>query len=124
MLSTQGGVEGHHQGKAGHQPQGGVGLVTIAVRFRDHLVGDHKQHGACGQPQPYRVGDGHAAGEADPSRAPRGSSKPLAMATNTATQGLNPAAHMASATASPSGMSCRAMAVVNGSPTDISPERS
>ncbi len=56
-----------------------------------------------------------------PSRAPRGSSRPLPMATSTASGGRKPAAHMASATANPSGMSCRAMAVVSGSPTDMSP---
>ena len=46
---------------------------------------------------------------------------PLAAATPTDSAAENPAVRSASATASPSGMSCSAIAVVSGSPTLMSP---
>ncbi len=47
-----------------------MGLVAVAVRFRDHLVGDHEQHGAGGQPEADGIGDGHPAGETDAEQGP------------------------------------------------------
>ncbi len=69
---SQRGIQRHHQGESDHEAQSGVGLMAIAVGFGDHLVGDHEQHGAGGEPEPHGVGDGHAAGESHPEQGTKG----------------------------------------------------
>ena len=88
---------------------------------RDHLVGDHEQHGTGGQSEADGIGDGQPAGEADAEQGPERLKQTAADGNQHGFAGAKPAAHMASATASPSGMSCNAMAVVSGRPTDMSP---
>ena len=45
MSLAERGIEGHHQGKARHQAEGGIGLVTVAMGLGVHFMGDHEPGG-------------------------------------------------------------------------------